>query len=160
MEISNISLSFLGFSAQMYSYGIKKTLNKIFTYLAGPICNFGLALIFYLLNFKMELVQINLILGILNLLPIMPLDGGRVLKEIIKIFYDNKTASIFMIDVSKFSLIFLSLIYSVVILELKNIAILLLIIYMWWLYSIEEKKIQTLKRVYGIIESYKFNNSK
>lgn len=160
MEISSISLSFLGFSAQMYSYGTKNTINKIITYLAGPICNLALALIFYLLNFKIEFVETNLILGILNLLPIMPLDGGRVLKEIIKFFYDNKTASIFMIEVTKFSLIIFSLIYSVAILKLKNIAILFLIIYMWWLYSIEERKIQTLKRVYEIIESYGYDRSK
>ena len=160
MKISNVSLSFFGFSAQMYSYGTKKTLNKIITYLAGPICNLAIALIFYLLNFKIELVQINLILGILNLLPVLPLDGGRILKEIIKYFYNNKTASIFMIEVTKFSLIIFSLIYSVAILKFKNIAILFLIMYMWWLYSIEEKKFQTLKRVYGIIDSYGTINTK
>lgn len=160
MEISSISLSFFGFSAQMYSYRAEKTSNKIFTYLAGPICNFGLAFIFYLLKVKIELIQINLILGVLNILPIMPLDGGRVLKEIIKYFYGNKMASIFMIEVTKFSLIVFSLIYSVAILKFKNIAILFLIIYMWWLYIIEERKIQTLKRVYGIIESYGYDRSK
>ena len=160
MEISNVSLSFFGFSAQMYSYGEEKVLSKIFTYLAGPICNLALALIFYLSKVKIEFVQINLILGILNLLPIMPLDGGRVIKEIIKYFYGNKIASIFMIEVTKYSLMILSLIYSVAILKLKNLAILFLIIYMWWLYSIEEKKLQTLKKVYGIIEGYEFNENK
>ena len=152
MEISNVSLGLLGFSAQMYSYGEEKIFSKIFTYLAGPFCNLFLAFIFYLTKSKIELVQINLILGILNLFPIMPLDGGRVLREILKKILGHKTASIFMIELTKFSLILASLIYSVVILKLKNVAILFLIIYMWWLYSIEDRKIQTLKRVYGIIE--------
>ena len=57
-----------------------------------------------------------------------------------------------MLELTKYSLIIFSLIYSIAILKLKNIAILFLIIYMWWLYSIEDKKIQILKRVYGIIE--------
>lgn len=152
MEIANVSLGFLGFSAQMYSYGEEKFFSKICTYLSGPFCNLILALIFYLTKMKIELVQINFILGVLNLFPIMPLDGGRVLKEILKKFLGNKTASIFMIELTKLSLIIISLIYSVVILKLKNVAILFLIIYMWWLYSIEDRKVQTLKRVYGIIE--------
>lgn len=152
MEIHSVSLSFFGFSAQMYSYGEEKVLSKISTYLAGPLCNFGLAFIFYLSKSRIELVQINLVLGVLNLFPIMPLDGGRILKEIIKFFWGNKIASIFMIEFTRFTLIIVSLFYSIAILKLKNIAILFLIIYMWWLYVIEERKIQTLKRVYGIIE--------
>lgn len=152
MEIYNISLNFFGFSAQIYSYGKIKVFSRIITYLAGPVCNLLLALIFYLLNANQELIQINLWLGILNLIPIMPLDGGRILKEIAKVFLGYKNASIFMLEISKFILVIISLIYSVAILKLKNIAILFLIIYMWWLYSIEDKKTQTLKRVYGIIE--------
>lgn len=152
MEISNVSLGFLGFSAQMYSYGKENVLFKILTYLAGPLCNLILAVIFYFAKMNIELVQINFILGVLNMLPIIPLDGGRILKEILKKFLGHKKASIFMIEFTKFSLIIISLMYSVAILKLKNFAILFLILYMWWLYSVEDRKIQTLKRVYGIIE--------
>ena len=152
MEISNLCLGFLGFSAQLYSYRKEKTRYKIFTYLAGPLLNLLLAVIFYLMELKSEIIQINLILGILNLLPIMPLDGGRILKEILRYFLGNKKASIFMIEFTKFNLIIISLVYSIAILKLKNIAILFLILYMWWLYNIENKKIAMLRRVYGIIE--------
>ena len=152
MEIANISVGILGFSAQMYSYGKESSLKRIITYLSGPLCNLIIALIFYIVNASKELIEINLILGFLNLLPILPLDGGRILREILKNCFDYKKASIFMIEFTKFTLIIISLIYSVAILKLKNVAILFLIIYMWWLYSIENKKIRTLKRVYGIIE--------
>ena len=152
MEIDNISVGILGFSAQMYSYGKESSLKRIITYLSGPLCNLVIAFIFYIANANIELIKINFILGVLNLLPILPLDGGRILKEILKFCFDYKKANIFMIEFTKFTLIIISLIYSIAILKLKNVAILFLIIYMWWLYSIENKKIRTLKRVYGIIE--------
>lgn len=152
MEIDNISVGILGFSAQMYSYGKESSLKRIITYLSGPLCNLVIAFIFYIANTNIELIKINFILGVLNLLPILPLDGGRILKEILKFCFDYKKANIFMIEFTKFTLIIISLIYSIAILKLKNVAILFLIIYMWWLYSIENKKIRTLKRVYGIIE--------
>ena len=152
MEINNIYLGIFGFSAQIYNYGKERPFVRIFTYLAGPILNLMLALFFYFTNLKIDLIRINFILGILNLLPILPLDGGMVLKEILKIFFGNKNASIFMVEFTKIFLIIISLIYSIAILKLKNIYILFLIIYMWRLYLIEYKKIQILKRVYGIIE--------
>jgi Zn-dependent protease len=82
----------------------------------------------------------------------LPLDGGKILKEILRKFLGNKDASIIMNLVTKIFLIIVSAVYSVLILKVKNIAILLLIVYMWYLYSIEAKKLNTLKRVYEIIE--------
>ena len=54
--------------------------------------------------------------------------------------------------VTKTFLIVISAVYSVVILKVKNIAILFLIIYLWYLYSIEARELTTLKKVYEIIE--------
>ena len=152
MEISNISLSILGFSAQMYSYAKESSIRRIITYLSGPLFNLIIAFILYIAKLNSELIKINFLLGVFNLLPIIPLDGGRTLKEILKCLWGHKKSSIFMIEFSKISLVVISLFYSIAILKIRNIAILFLIIYMWWLYNIEYKKIQTLKRVYGIIE--------
>lgn len=52
---------------------------KILIYLAGPISNFILAIIFR--NIKM-VFEINIFLGILNLIPIYPLDGYNILNII------------------------------------------------------------------------------
>lgn len=152
MEVTEVSIGIFGFSARIYCYGKNNFIHRIIMYLSGPICNLVLAFLFYVFRTSQEIMQVNFLLGILNLIPIIPLDGGRVVKEILKQIFGYKKANIFMIEFTKFSLILLSLSYSIAILKLKNIAILLLIIYLWWLYYIEEKRMRTLKRVYGIIE--------
>lgn len=156
MKISKIKLNLFGFSAQMHSYKTKKNYIKIITYLAGPVLNLICAIIFFSVmeetEMKANLVYTNILLFVFNLLPIMPLDGGKILKEILKFFYGNKKASIIMINLSKVLLAIISFSYSIFILKLKNIAILLLIIYMWYLYSIEARKVSTLERMYKIIE--------
>lgn len=161
MKVKNLKLNILGFSAEMYYYTKRNNYIKIFTYLAGPIFNLICTIVCNYLNLdeslKLNIVYTNMILCILNLLPIIPLDGGKILKEILKIIYGNKKASIIMINLSKVFLIVFSLIYAVLILKIKNIAIVLLIIYMWYLYFIEERKVNTLKRAYDIIENHKFN---
>lgn len=63
---------------------------KIAIAFAGPLVNMFIAIIAFfmpknILIQKELLVYANLLLAIFNLLPIYPLDGGRILKEIITI---------------------------------------------------------------------------
>ena len=130
-----LRLNPLGVSIEFYNYDENNKKNKwkrILTYLAGPL--------------------INLLIGIFNLLPILPLDGGKVLKEILKLIYNPKIASIFMINITKSILIIVSLIYSIVIFQMKNFMIFLLIVYLWYLYYVEEKKERLMVRVYEALE--------
>ena len=67
--------------------GNKLEIKKIFIALAGPITN--LLLILILLNIPIEeklkqlMIYSNILLIIFNLIPIYPLDGGRIIKSII-----------------------------------------------------------------------------
>lgn len=156
LKVSSINMNIFGFSTELYTYKSRKSYIKIITYLAGPIFNFICAMFFYYSKNQSEMtasiIYTNFLLCIFNLLPVLPLDGGKILKEILKNYIGNKNASIVMNIVTKVFLSAISAVYAVAILKLKNFAILFLIIYMWYLYSIEAKKLATLKRVYEIIE--------
>lgn len=84
----------LGVSLEIYSYGKNKSLNKILFYLIGPLINFIIALIsFYLpisIEIKEKIIYTNLAICFFNLLPILPLDGGKILKEILIVIVRNR----------------------------------------------------------------------
>lgn len=157
LKVRNIRVNLLGVSAEMYDFKAKKAYKKIITYLAGPLFNLACAIIFSKVNInenlKINIVYTNVVLFILNLLPIVPLDGGKILKEIIKKFAGGKNASIIMLGISKTLLICLTFFYAILILKIKNIAILLLLIYLWYLFIIEERKVKILKRAYELTDT-------
>lgn len=59
-----------------------------------------------------------------------------------------------MISFSKIFLAIISLIYSILILEIKNIYIVILLIYLWYLFFIEERKYYILKKTMSVIKKY------
>lgn len=143
-----------GVSLEMYLYGKTKHLNKIIFYLSGPIINIILGFIFFYLKFDFKLVYTNFAIGLFNLLPILPLDGGKVLKEILTIVFDSQMSNDIIIIFSKFILSLLSLTYSILIIKIKNIYILILLVYLWYLFFKEERKYIILKKAREEIKKY------
>lgn len=143
-----------GVSLEMYLYGKTKHLNKIIFYLSGPIINIILGFIFFYLKFDFKLVYTNFAIGLFNLLPILPLDGGKVLKEILTIVFDSQMSNDIIIIFSKVILSLLSLTYSILIIKIKNIYILILLVYLWYLFFKEERKYTILKKAREEIKKY------
>lgn len=88
-DIDTFYISLFGVSVcfKKNKYEIKKKVKKDYLkesliYIAGPLSNFLLATIFK--NIRM-IFDINVFLGILNLIPIYPLDGYNILKNILLI---------------------------------------------------------------------------
>ncbi len=129
-------------------------LKNIIIYLSGPIMNFFISYIFFMFkfNFSEEIIYSNLILGIFNLLPMNPLDGGKILKEIFKIFYDNKRSNLYSYKITKLFLCIFTFIYGILIIKFKNITLFLVLIYMWYIDIKEYKKLSSLIKIYDIIE--------
>lgn len=129
--------------------GNKLELKKIIVAIAGPLTNLIIILITY--NLKIDIIKAmmiiytNLLIMLFNLLPIFPLDGGRILKGILNIACGKRIADKYINNISIITTIIITAIGSILILYLKNIAIFLIIIYLWCL-IIKENNIY-IKRV-------------
>ncbi|MCI9016979.1 MAG: hypothetical protein HFJ53_07445 [Clostridia bacterium] len=133
------------------------SVKKAIISLAGPITNFLIAIISYVFcNLKqIELIiYANILLGIFNLLPIYPLDGGRCIKNILRICCGNKISMIYINKISNITLILLTAMTSILILYYKNIAIAFIVCYLWGVIIIENKKFDSKMKVYKTIENY------
>ena len=132
---------------------------KMVIALAGPITNFIIVGICITLKeyinpiLRNEIVYANILIAIFNLLPIYPLDGGRCIKSVIHIIKGNKKAIEYTNCISNICVVLVTMIASIGIYYYKNIAILLIIIYLWTIIIIENKKYNTKKRIYKIIEN-------
>lgn len=151
----------LSIEFEIYSKNIKDKLQikKIWIALAGPITNIIIILITIIFNKNIEtilygeIIYSNILIAIFNLLPIYPLDGGRILKEVIHIIKGRKKAIELTNYISNVSMVILTFVSSIAIYYYKNMAILFIIAYLWGMIFIENKRYNLKKRIYKIIEN-------
>ncbi len=156
-----VSISFKT-SPKDYNEKIKKgtnlALKKMLIAMAGPIMNFVIVLLFIIVPVhikeitKLNIIYANILIGTFNLLPIYPLDGGRILKNLLHILYGLKNSNELINKISNVSIIILTAVSSITILYFENIAILLIIIYLWGLVIKQNKNYEVKKKVYDLIE--------
>lgn len=133
--------------------GNKISLKKILIALAGPLTNLIIIIICYLLHIQNEtIIYANILIMLFNIIPIYPLDGGRITKEIITILCGIKTSYIYIHNISKISICIITAITSVIIVYCHNLALLLVIIYLWCIYIKEEKILNRKQKLYQAIE--------
>ena len=151
-----MSLDIFGVSLEFYSYAKTNSWYNLIFYLSGPAINIIIASVIYLLfKNKDDLLLImftNLAIGIFNLIPILPLDGGKILREVLKMKIGIRLANKISIYISKWVLVIISFVYSILIIKMKNIVVFFLLIYLWYLYSIEEKKYNIYEKTSNVIE--------
>ena len=99
------------------------------------------------------IIYSNILLGIFNLLPIYPLDGGRLLKAVLRNKYNFRETDKITNQITNIIVIGLTAVSSIIVLIYHNIGLLLLLLYIWILNIKENKKYILKTRVYNAIYS-------
>ncbi len=139
-------------------------IKKILIALAGPITN--IIIIIITLKIPINIIQkaiityANLIIAIFNLLPIYPLDGGRILKGILNIIAGKIKTIKYINTISIISTIITTIILSIATWYNKNIAIIFICIYLWIIMIKEIQKNKQKQRIYKILEKNYWKKSK
>lgn len=143
---------FLQTNIEDYNKKIKKgnmyVLKNLIISIAGPITNIIIFLVtFFLpieLMIKEKIIYINAIIAIFNLIPMYPLDGSKILQNALKLFCSNKESYKYTNIVANATLIIFTIFCSVFILYAKNIAIVAILIYLWYI-NIKENERQKIR---------------
>lgn len=140
--------------------GNELCVKKIAIYLAGPMINLFLVLICLLWKTELiipkeTIIYSNLLLAIFNLLPIYPLDGGRILKEVVHIFNGRKVAYQKSNFISFVTVVILTILTSILILYIHNIAFLIILAYLWYLVIKNQKEYELYEKTIELATRYR-----
>lgn len=125
---------------------------EILISVAGPAINILIVIVGLICNIQNEIIYANLLIAMFNLLPIYPLDGGRIFKNMAKIIFGNRKANSYINIVSNTCFIMITMIASILILIYKNIAIFIIILFLLGLIIKENKRYNTYNKIYKVID--------
>lgn len=128
------------------------SLKQLFIALAGPIINIIIVIIGLIFKINLNIIYANLLIALFNLLPIYSLDGGRILKNILRIFLGHKLAARYINIISNITFILLTILFSIYIIILKNISLFIIIIYLFKMIIDENKRYNTYVKISKIID--------
>ena len=162
LELNPLGLS-LAFMPNYEDYNLKiKNANafevkKIIVALAGPMINLIIAIITGFITTQSKITNLifyaNLLIAIFNLLPIYPLDGGRILQGILHIFFGKWKAKSIINNLSFGVTVVLTAISSIAVFYYKNIAIVAIITYIWVIVLRADSVYKKEKNLYNAIEN-------
>ena len=122
IKFQKVKITLFGFNinADLENIDLKR---KIILFIAGPLCNACLYFGFKNTEYN-DFASANIFLACVNMIPIVPLDGGNICKAILEIFLDLKSVSRYMIMTNAFFIVC----FTIVIYTYGNYLYLLLII--------------------------------
>ena len=154
-KVNYLKLGIFGMSMNMAFIGKQNLIKKILFFLSGPIRNYIIAY-----NFKdtnITITYVNYALFFFNLLPILPLDGGNIILEILKRIIGKGKAYYFLLKFTKCMLFIITFGYAIVLIKIKNVFILGVLIYLWYLYYIEETRYTLFKKTIKCMKNIEKN---
>ncbi len=132
-KVNKLNFTLSGLNVNFY-YNISKVKNnkyyikEIIINLAGPISNIILCILF---GYNKMIFEINMCLAIINMMPIYPLDGYNVLKNLLEILYLNniiKKRNIIKL-INNLFFIFMTISFVILFFIMKNISYLIFLLY-------------------------------
>ncbi len=143
---------FLQTNIEDYNKKINKgnmyVLKNLIISIAGPLTNIIIFIIVFFLPIELmikeKIIYINAIIAIFNLIPMYPLDGSKILQNALKLFWNNKESYKYENIVANATLILFTVFCSIFILYAKNVAIVVILIYLWYI-NIKENERQKIK---------------
>ena len=125
---------------------------EVFVALAGPVMSIGLAILFQNINFRYitieEVVYSNILIFLFNMLPIYPLDGGRIVKGLLHIKMGEIKSEKLANKISYITIILVTIFSSITVYYFQNFAIFLICIFLWRI-VLKEKNVKTLAILQG-----------
>ena len=154
MKPEKLEIMPFGLSSSFYIDFNDKNFNikEIFVVLAGPLTSLALVILCRYINLisitTQEAVYSNILILIFNLIPIYPLDGGRIIKRILQIKFGSIKSEKLINKISNITIIILTIISSIAIYYFENVAIFLVCIFLW-IIALKEKNGKTLDILQG-----------
>lgn len=131
-------------------------IKKVIVAAAGPLTNLLIILIVSYINLNLfsniMIIYANFLIMIFNLIPIYPLDGGRILRGIIHMIVGKKEAEKYINIISFITLLIISFFASIGIYYIKNISLFFIIIFLWTLYINQDTIYKKRLKIYNLIE--------
>ncbi len=130
--IDKVNIYPFGISAHLKAGYIQSSEKEFFIAFSGPFCSLILFWIFLYLYSKLGQAiflyasDVNLALCLVNLIPALPLDGGRILKAVLTLRFGIMRAYNFMIKFSRVVIIFLLIFAIMFIVVNKNFSLILI----------------------------------
>lgn len=141
---------------QKIKHGNQLELKKILVALAGPVTNFLIIVVTLQMNVSLftslMILYSNALLILFNLLPIYPLDGGRIVKGFLHIFLGKRKAEKYSNRISFIILIFVTFIASIAVYQAENIAIFLIVLVLWGIFIREDRIYERRNKIYNLLE--------
>ena len=161
IELNPMGLS-LSLEPKMNDYNlkIKRTnlleIKKILIASVGPLVNIIIATILALTADESDITYLifysNLVIAIFNLIPIYPLDGGRIIYGILNIILGKWKAKKIVNELSFVITVILTAISSIAIYYYKNIAILIMLVYIWIIVLKSDRKYKKELKIYELMK--------
>lgn len=155
---------------QKIGKGNTLSIKRALVVIAGPLTNFLIivaTIVTTNLNPRLlineltiTIIYSNLLIAIFNLIPIYPLDGGRMIKEILHIIFGLRKSYTYTYRISKITIILLTVVSSIAIIYVQNISVIIILAYLWVLMLIERKRHHAKEKIYKLETSKNLSHEK